>query len=125
MPRLDRRERGDAARADTGNSIHDSLEVLRKVVAAGDDDRLLSAAAHEELAVREIPEVARREPAVADDVGGCAQVAQVALHHRGSGHENLADDALADRMAVVVDEAERGGGEWGPGTGQAAHAWRG
>ena len=111
MSWLGGRERGDAACTHTGHPIHNLLEVLREVVAASDDDRLLPAAADVKLASGEIPEVACRAPAVADDLGGCPGRAQVALHHRRPRHEDLADDALADRVATVVDHTERVLGE--------------
>src|SRR5262249_59008405 len=100
------RERRDAAGPDTGRAVHRRLEVVGEIVPAADDDRLLPPAADVELAVGHVPEITGGEPAVADDLARRLRPAQVTLHHRRAGDEDLADDALAHGPPARVGHAK-------------------
>jgi hypothetical protein len=81
------------------------LDLARVDVEAAAQDHLLLAVDDEEVAVLVDPRhVARVEPAVLDRLGGRIVLAPVALHHVRALDGDLADLALVDLLAVLVDD---------------------
>ena len=72
------------------------LDVLGEHVAAADDDHVLDAAAHDQLAVEQVGEVAGAEPAVVEQLGGGVGSLVVAGRHRRAADLELADLAVLE-----------------------------
>ena len=112
--------RGEAVRSDFDASGRDFF-------AGGEDDEFFLAAADGEEAIGvELGQVARVEPAVADDFGGGGLVLPVAEHDVGAAGEQFAvgGDAYFDAGNCLADGAEaagvaRGDCDYGRGFGQA------
>src|SRR5262249_35058850 len=96
-----------AADARAGHAIDRLLDVLGRVVAAAQHDRVLRAAEEEELALEDEAAVARVEPAVAERLRRGLGQPVVALHQRGPAHEDAAEPTLAELPALAVADRER------------------
>ena len=100
-------ERDHVAGAHALDAAGDLLDVLRVHVAPADDDDVLDPAAHDELAVDRVGEVAGVQPPVPDELGGRLGVLVVAGGQRVAGDAQLAHLAVAAGLAGVgVDDAE-------------------
>ena len=81
------------------------LDLARIDVVTAADDHVLLAVDDEEVAVLvDLAHVAGVQPAVADRLGGRVLALPVALHHVVAPDHDLADLALRDLVAVVVDD---------------------
>ena len=82
------------------------------MILAVDDDHVLGAAHDVDIAVGQIPHVARVEPAVHEAGGGRVRITEIAVHHRCAAAPYLADRAIGQRTAILVANrdfhAERG-----------------
>src|SRR3954447_18160397 len=88
-----------------GMLVEDLLDLARVDVVAAADDQLLLAVDDEEVAVLvDLGHVATVEPAVLDRVLGGVGLVPVALHDVVALDDDLADLALVDLVAVVVDD---------------------
>src|SRR5918997_5477275 len=85
--------------------VEDLLDLARVDVVAAADDQLLLADHDEEVAVLvDLGHVARVEPAVVHDLVRGVLAVPVALHDVVALYDDLADLALRDIVAVVVDD---------------------
>ena len=98
----------DADHGDLGDGVvlvERLLDLARVDVVAAADDQVLLAVDDEEVAVLVLlGHVAGEEPAVGDGLLGLLLLAPVALHHVLAPDRDLADLALLDVLAVVVDQ---------------------
>ena len=99
------------------------LDVLGEDVAPADDDHVLDAAAHHQLAVERVGEVAGAQPAVVEQVGVGVGALVVAGGHRRAADLELADLAVAQGGAGLgVDDADLEAGDRAAQQGEAAAA---
>src|SRR5690606_19900997 len=89
-------EGDDVAGPDTVDRADRPLDVLGEHVATADDDDVLDATAHHELAVDEVGEVAGAQPPVVEEGLGGRTVVVVAAAHRGAPDLELADHTLGE-----------------------------
>src|SRR5829696_7900146 len=97
--------RHDRGLGDGGVLVEHLLDLARVDVVAAADDHVLLAVDDEEVAVLvDLRHVPGAEPAVAHDLLGGVLAVPVALHHVVALDRDLADLALLDLVAVVVDD---------------------
>ena len=94
-----RPERDDVAGAHAVDVGDRAFDVLRMHVATAEDDDVLDAAAHDELAVDDVAEVTGAQPAVVERGGGRVGPPVVARRDRRARDLDLADLAVAHHAA--------------------------
>src|SRR5262249_59809376 len=101
-----RSERDDAPAANAREAVDRPLQILRMIFPPVDDDEILRAAADEELAPRQVSEVAGMQPPFPDGLRGHRVLLIVAQHYGGSVQKDFADPTFAKRPAIVTDDLE-------------------
>ena len=104
-------DRGHSSRAYALHSGSDLLDHRRHQVLAGADDDVLLAPGDEQLAAREVAEVARAQPASHQGGRGGLRIAVVTLHQRLRVDPDLADAALGGVRAFFVHHADGRAGD--------------
>ncbi|MNZ63815.1 hypothetical protein D3C78_819690 [compost metagenome] len=100
-------EHRHAAAAHAGQLADRLLQIVGVEVAAAADDQVLAAPGDVQLAAGEIGIVAGHQPVVMEQPGAGRRVAVVAAGGRGAAKLQVADLALRQRQAGVVDDAQR------------------
>src|ERR687896_1041313 len=100
-------EDGDAALADSRDLADRVFELLGMEVVAGADDEVLDPAGDIQLPVVEVAEVAGVEPAVADELVGCARLAEVAGGGRGATELDAALPSVAQLDTGSVHDPDQ------------------
>jgi hypothetical protein len=98
-------ERGDTALANTGRRASGLFDLLRADVAARLNDDVLDPAADEQLAICQIPEIARIHPAVVHHHAGCLGVAEIAARDRRASKLHVPFTPLSERLSSGIDDA--------------------
>ena len=84
----------------------DTLQILRVVVQAVDDDQILGPAGDHELSVPQQPEIAGVQPSVGRaHFGRSLLVPVIALCHVVAAHLHMSQHALFERYPVIVDDS--------------------
>src|SRR5207342_1786882 len=100
-------ERGDVSGLEPGQLLDRPFNVLRPVIAAVDDDHVLGAADHENIAFGHVAHVAGIEPKIVAEAGlGRFLVAEIAVHHRRAADIDLADPAVGQNFALGVADID-------------------
>src|SRR5882724_1781809 len=106
--------RHDTAGAYSRHPLDRALDLLRRMVAAVEEDDVLGPAGEIQLAVQEETQVAGVEPAVAERLGGRLGVIQIAFHERRPGGPDPPHPALGEILAVDPHDAELEAGDRSP-----------